>query len=47
MGSEAMYPLPGPLLERINRADGLIVEADITRPAPPFQDRTLNSPVCR
>ncbi len=44
MGSEAMYPLPGPLLERINHADGLIVEADITRPAPPFPGQDPESP---
>lgn len=36
MGSENMSPLPGPLLKKIARADGLIVEADITQPAPPF-----------
>lgn len=44
MGSETMYPLPGPLLERINRADGLIVEADITRPAPPFPGQDPEHP---
>ena len=36
MGSENMSPLPGLLLKKIAHADGLIVEADITQPAPSF-----------
>lgn len=39
MGNAAMSPLPEPLLQRVRRAQALIVEADITRP-----DSDISSP---
>ncbi|WP_437608645.1 TraB/GumN family protein [Erwinia sp. V71] len=38
MGTRDMMPLPGQLLRSLDKADALIVEADITRGASPFSD---------
>ncbi|AIN17267.1 putative ligase domain protein [Yersinia rochesterensis] len=38
MGTEGMFPLPHELLNKLNQADALIVEADITEAASPFSN---------
>lgn len=46
MGTENMFPLSALLLDKINRANGLIVEADITQANSPFPTSTeLLSPI--
>ncbi|HHR5901402.1 TPA: TraB/GumN family protein [Providencia alcalifaciens] len=46
MGTENMFPLSALLLDKIKRADGLIVEADITQANSPFPTSTeLLSPI--
>ncbi|WP_323084188.1 TraB/GumN family protein [Providencia alcalifaciens] len=40
MGTENMFPLSATLLDKINHADGLIVEADITQANSPFPTST-------
>ena len=39
MGTQDMQPLPGGLIKQLQRADALIVEADITQGASPFSHR--------
>ncbi|WP_237385554.1 TraB/GumN family protein [Xenorhabdus sp. Sc-CR9] len=38
MGTKNMFPLSEVLLEQLEQADALIVEADITQAAPPFKE---------
>ncbi|CNH21512.1 putative ligase [Yersinia thracica] len=45
MGTEGMFPLPHELLNKLNQADALIVEADITEAASPFGNETLAEPL--
>ncbi|MFS2225200.1 TraB/GumN family protein [Pantoea sp. B65] len=45
MGTRDMMPLPAPLLQRLNRADALIVEADITGGASPFAHSETHAPL--
>lgn len=45
MGTEGMFPLPHPLLNKLNQADALIVEADITETASPFGNDNLDEPL--
>ncbi|EEP93964.1 hypothetical protein yaldo0001_38030 [Yersinia aldovae ATCC 35236] len=45
MGTEGMFPLPHALLNKLNQADALIVEADITEAASPFADHALAEPL--
>ncbi|OWF68847.1 TraB/GumN family protein [Yersinia alsatica] len=42
MGTEGMFPLPHELLNKLNLADALIVEADITETASPFGNDSLD-----
>lgn len=42
MGTENMFPLPHELLNKLNLADALIVEADITDTSSPFGTDTLS-----
>ena len=45
MGTEGMFPLPHELLNKLNQADALIVEADITDASSPFGNDTLSEPL--
>ncbi|QHB33497.1 conjugal transfer protein TraB [Yersinia canariae] len=45
MGTEGMFPLPHELLNKLNQADALIVEADITETASPFGNDNLTEPL--
>ncbi|AJI85847.1 MULTISPECIES: TraB/GumN family protein [Yersinia] len=45
MGTEGMFPLPHELLNKLNQADALIVEADITEAASPFSNENLAEPL--
>ncbi|MFL4557757.1 TraB/GumN family protein [Yersinia kristensenii] len=45
MGTEGMFPLPHELLNKLNQADALIVEADITEAASPFGNENLAEPL--
>lgn len=45
MGTEGMFPLPHALLNKLNQADALIVEADITETASPFGNDNLDEPL--
>ncbi|MCB5307779.1 TraB/GumN family protein [Yersinia massiliensis] len=45
MGTDGMFPLPHDLLNKLNQADALIVEADITEAAPSFGQDTLVEPL--
>jgi uncharacterized protein YbaP (TraB family) len=45
MGTEGMFPLPHELLNKLNQADALIVEADITDASSPFGNETLSEPL--
>ena len=45
MGTEGMFPLPHELLNKLNQADALIVEADITHAASPFGHENLTDPL--
>ncbi|MCU5771959.1 TraB/GumN family protein [Erwiniaceae bacterium BAC15a-03b] len=45
MGTRDMMPLPAALLQRLNRADALIVEADITGGASPFAHSETHAPL--
>ncbi|HDZ9833893.1 TPA: TraB/GumN family protein [Yersinia enterocolitica] len=45
MGTEGMFPLPHELLNKLNQADALIVEADITDATSPFGHENLADPL--
>lgn len=45
MGTRDMMPLPATLLQRLNKADALIVEADITSGASPFAHSESHPPL--
>lgn len=45
MGTEGMYPLPHALLHKLNQADALIVEADITDASSPFGHNAVAEPL--
>ncbi|MBP2170200.1 uncharacterized protein YbaP (TraB family) [Erwinia toletana] len=45
MGTRDMMPLPATLLQRLNRADALVVEADITGGASPFAHSETHAPL--
>ncbi|AHM72728.1 TraB/GumN family protein [Yersinia hibernica] len=45
MGTEGMFPLPHELLNKLNQANALIVEADITETTPPFGNDNLSPPL--
>lgn len=45
MGTQDMQPLPGGLITQLQRADALIVEADITQGASPFSHRETDRPL--
>ncbi|WP_145559925.1 TraB/GumN family protein [Yersinia bercovieri] len=45
MGTDGMFPLPHELLNKLNQADALIVEADITEAAPSFAQAPLTEPL--
>ncbi|WP_049609405.1 TraB/GumN family protein [Yersinia pekkanenii] len=45
MGTEGMFPLPHPLLDKLNQADALIVEANITEATSPFANDPVAEPL--
>ncbi|MDI9220820.1 TraB/GumN family protein [Pantoea sp. EA-12] len=45
MGTRDMQPLPEGLLRQLNKADALIVEADITQGASPFTNDDMHPPL--